>query len=492
MSRALGGFRRLEQDRWAAAALIVLALILVLPTWGQGSVWATDSLFYEAQRREVLGQERYEALHDVFASGLAVRARGLEADLPPRLRRVEDPRWVRYSSRFYRRRWTVPAAAAVLDPITGTESLKTVSLLGYVVLGPLLYLLLRHRFEPLPSAAATSVCLVLPPLLAFAPRPLTDTWGLSLLVAGLCLALRVRRSGMPWLPAWIGTVVLLSWTRDATIVLVAATAWLALRERSRRTLAVALTGLLASLPAPLLSGASLRENLAYVFNDFRIPPDTSWGFVLREYPATLFHVLRSDLAYPLQTGFPPLTAHLGLAVLVGLGALLLLSPREDGFLRLHRGALVGALLTVLVSVNYTRLRLELVFVPCVAVGLALLVELTLARWRAQQSRRAETRDLEAGPSPPAAASPAPTPEASTAIRTRSSPGTGSGDSSWPRFSAKPKSCCRIACIVRSVASRTGASLQAPGRPLVAHAEDLHRVAQLGERADRHRQPARVG
>jgi hypothetical protein len=43
-------------------------------------------------------------------------------------------------------------------------------------------------------------------------------------------------------------------------------------------------------------------------------------------------------------------------------------------LHLIRGTLPGAILYVALAVNYTSLRLEMAFLPALAVGLALLVE----------------------------------------------------------------------------------------------------------------------
>jgi hypothetical protein len=55
---------------------------------------------------------------------------------------------------------------------------------------------------------------------------------------------------------------------------------------------------------------------------------------------------------------------------------------DDPFFRLIRGTLPGAVLYVGLAVSYTSLRLEMAFVPALAVGLALLLETALVRSRA--------------------------------------------------------------------------------------------------------------
>jgi len=362
-----------------ASALLVFGILLALPYSGPDVRWAPDSLFYLAQKREVQGLDRSAALREVFESDAAAQLKRKERRLPPALRRIDNPSWWTYSSRFYRRRWTVPVLAASLEPLVGKRSIEDPSLLGWALLAPLLYLLVRRRFAPGLAAAVSVFCTLLPPIFFVGPVPSTDLLALSLLVAGLLIAWQVRACGLRWLPAWVVVVLVLSFTRDANIVLIAAAGWLALRERSRRTVAILATGILASLPAPLLFSAPFRENLAYTFNDYRIPTDTSWGAILGEYPQRAATVLRYDLGYPLETAIPVLAAAMGLLVIVGLVKLYVRSDRDDPFLILARGAGVGGLLTVLIAMNYSNGRLELVLLPSIAIGLALVSERVAAR-----------------------------------------------------------------------------------------------------------------
>jgi hypothetical protein len=378
--------RHRRSDLLAAGALLILGIVLVLPYTGPDVRWAPDSLFYSAQMREVQGESRADALREAFASDGAAELKRKERDLAPALRRIDNPAWQTYSSRFYRRRWTVPALAAALQSVAGRRSIEDPSLLGWALLAPLLYLLLRRRFAPGVSVAVSIFCTLLPPVFHVGPVPSTDLLALSLLIAALLAAWQLRVAGLGWLPAWMALVLALSFTRDATIVLIAATGWLALRERSRRSTVLLATGVLASLPAPLLFAAPFRDNLAYTFNAYRVPTDTSWSSILSEYPHQIATVFRYDLQYPMDTAVPPLTFVMGALVLIGLVKLYVLSDRGDPFLVLARGAGVGALLTVLIAANYSNGRLELVLIPAIATGLGMLAERAWPRRRAGPSR----------------------------------------------------------------------------------------------------------
>lgn len=385
-SLADGIERHRGRDLLVAIALLAFGILLVLPYIGPDVRWAPDSLFYMAQKLEVQGESRTDALREVFASGGAVELKSKERDLPAALRRIDNPAWQTYSSRFYRRRWTVPVLAAALQPVAGQRSIEDPSLVGWALLAPLLYLLLRRRFAPGVSAVVSVFCTVLPPVFGVGPVPSTDLLALSLLIAALLAAWQVRVAGLGWLPAWIVMVLVLSFTRDANIVLIAATGWLALRERSRRSIALLATGALASLPAPLLFAAPFRDNLAYTFNAYRVPADTSWSSIVSEYPHRIATVFRYDLEYPLETAVPPLAFVMGALVLTGLVRLYMLSDRDDPFLILARGAGLGSLATVLIAANYSNGRLELVLIPAIAAGLGMLAERAWPRRRARPSR----------------------------------------------------------------------------------------------------------
>src|SRR5690349_6004746 len=109
----------------------LIAALFMGSNWTAPTFWEADGLYYEAQKLEVEGLPREQALHKVFfTSHLADRLDAEELEEPPGQRSALDPRWVEYSSRFYRRRWAVPVAAAAITPVFGDESMKIVTLLG--------------------------------------------------------------------------------------------------------------------------------------------------------------------------------------------------------------------------------------------------------------------------------------------------------------------------------------------------------------------------
>ena len=164
---------------------------------GHTTRWHPDSLFYEAQLLEVQGVEA--RLRSTVSFGAARRRR---------LRVVHDPEWVEYNRDFYRRRWVVPALGAAVEPVFGTDSLQLVSLIGYVLIGPVLFLLLRRRFGALVSAAAALICIGLPSLRFWAAQPLTDSFAVALEALGLLAAVLVLDRGRRWLPLWLAAVLL--------------------------------------------------------------------------------------------------------------------------------------------------------------------------------------------------------------------------------------------------------------------------------------------
>ena len=120
----------------------------------------SDGLFYEVQRLQVEGHSEAEATRIVFGGAIARQTADIE-DRPSHVRRVLDPDWVEYSKRFYRRRWLVPAVAAAVAPIVGEQpgrALRWASLIGYLLVAPVLFLLLRRRFPPGLSAALAVAC----------------------------------------------------------------------------------------------------------------------------------------------------------------------------------------------------------------------------------------------------------------------------------------------------------------------------------------------
>src|SRR5436305_13148070 len=104
-----------------AALLVVIAGgILSVGAWTRPVRWTPDSVFYEAQAREVGGENAAAARKAVFAGPLGRSVRD-EAS------RVRDPRWVAYAAPFFRRRWVTPVTAAAVKPLFGDRSLLAIS-----------------------------------------------------------------------------------------------------------------------------------------------------------------------------------------------------------------------------------------------------------------------------------------------------------------------------------------------------------------------------
>jgi hypothetical protein len=93
--------------------------------------------------------------------------------------------------------------------------------------------------------------------------------------------------------------------------------------------------------------------------------------------------VRTDLTYPFDFPLPVaivLCAGLALAA-AALVALLLRPSRGDPYFSLMKAAIPGCVLLLLLANNPQAYRLELVFVPLAAVGLAILaVNLLSARY----------------------------------------------------------------------------------------------------------------
>jgi hypothetical protein len=406
---------------WAALAarpallcllLAVVAALSLARQWDGPVLWDPDSLMYQSQTLELRGGDAATVRHDLFAGPLGAWARSLDADEPGEPHRVTNPDWVAYSSQFYRRRWLLPALAAASYPVLGEQSLRTWSLLGYVAIAPLLFLLLRRRFRAGPSVLVVLGCLALAPLRAWSVIPLTDSWAVALMLAALLAGLAALERGPRWLWAWAAAILALSVTRDTSFVLVAAAIVLMLVVRSRASVALAATGLLASLPAPLIFSVDARAQLAYVANDRTIPTDTSWGFIADRYPHLLGDMFTGYWHY--ATANPLVVA----AFVIGLVALYALGCRRDPFFLLLWGIPVGYLALLAIGPTFSGFRYELILLPCVAAGWATIlvaVDRKLGRtsfvarttWNPPSS--SERSGAAVGSSPSACSSPSPLP-----------------------------------------------------------------------------------
>ncbi len=205
--------------RWVAVAhvfaLVGLALAFSWSHWSAAPRWTTDGLFYEAQTLEVTGTPAALAREEVFSGPLGRSA--IDGGT-----HIHDRKWIEFSAPFYRRRWVVPAMAAALRPLVGDRGLQTVSLLGYVLVGVLTYLLARRRFSS-ESVAGRRVRLRCG-FRRFVSGPVIrsrDTMGLAALILSLLAAdwalrgprWRLRRHGR-------AASTVLAFTRDTAAIAV--------------------------------------------------------------------------------------------------------------------------------------------------------------------------------------------------------------------------------------------------------------------------------
>jgi hypothetical protein len=360
-----------------AVALAVVAVLAVHGSFERPFTWTPDGLFYQARVLQLRGESHDAAFRYVQ-----------EGPISERLRRVDpehsgDPAWMAYNERFFERRVAVPLVAAALHPAAGDRALLYVSVAGYVAAVLAVFMLLLMRF-PLPVAAVVALATALFPALSDnAPLPHTDTWGVALLAFALAAALRVLDRGLRWLPVWMAAIFVLAFTRDSTWVAILAAGWCAWRLRSRTGAWVAVAGVAAALPAALLFPVPLRELLAFGVSGLEPAPDASWSLIAQRFPETVLELLRSNAGF-IRGGEWLSGAYLaaGLALLFALGR----RRPPDAGATLLRGAALAAAPYLLVVPVFSGLRLELVFVPAAAFGLALGVQAVAARAFARAAR----------------------------------------------------------------------------------------------------------
>jgi hypothetical protein len=407
-------------------ALLLLGFASSLPAWFAPASWTPDGFFYQARVLTLSGADEDVAVSQVLTGPLVAEA----AIDGPQRDRLRDAEWVEHTTQITRRRLLVPALAALAAPVFGDFSLQAVSLLGYLLIAPLLYLLLRRRFSTRASFVVAAGTALLPPLREWSFHPLTDSWGLALEIACLLAAVLALDRGPRWLLLWAAGVVALSLTRDATVVVVLAAAWVALAERTRTAVALALSGAAAAAPVPLLLGAPVTGTVGHAAQDagrywdslreaIRIDVAsqtfgsehrlTAVAFALAlvlavvSMPASLARIRRlASWACAAQIALtlvgtallatrrvePAQQLPVGLVLVAGL-ALLLLGTRDDPFFRFHRAGAIACVAYLAVYPVASGFRLELVFVPFVAVGLA----------RALDSRAIREARLEAAGAP---------------------------------------------------------------------------------------------
>jgi hypothetical protein len=357
-----------------AAALAALSILVVNSAFSDPVTWTPDALFYQARVLELRGAEHEEAFDETFEGPLSDELRRRDPE------QTGNPEWVRYNEPFYERRLAVPLAGAVVYSLAEERSLLYVSLVGYVAAVLALFGLLLLRFRIAIAAVVAAGAAVLPPLTEHASYPLTDTWGLALEIVALAGAVLALERGLHWLPLWIAAIALLAFTRDSTWIPVLAAGVCALVYRARAPVTLFATGVAASLPALVLFATPVRDLLALLVNDSQPSNDTSWGFILSNYPGALVELVRANVGF-LRRG----EWYTALYLVGGVLALLLLvwrrrALRSPTSTLMVAGAFLG-LGYVLAAPVFSAFRLELVCVPMAAWGIALGADLALEQAR---------------------------------------------------------------------------------------------------------------
>jgi hypothetical protein len=353
-----------------ALALGALALLSMADTLREPVRWTPDGLFYQARALEISGTDREQALVETFQGPKGDTLRAIDPE------RSGDPEWVLYNAQFYTRRVTVPAAAAALEPVAGDRALIDLSVAGYVAAILAIFAFLLLRFS-LPIATAVSLATIAMPALSnHAGFPLTDSWGLALMTAALACGVLALERGRRWVIGWALALLLLAFTRDSGLVLVAAAAWLTLTQRSKVSGWLLGTALAAAVPAALIFSMPMRELLAMMLNDAQPDPGASWVSILERYPGAIIDLLQADGGYVRDGAWGS-----ALYLLAGIVLLFALSrgQRATASTTLLKAAVVAGAGFVVAVPIFSAFRLELVLVPMAAFGLALGLEWIAAR-----------------------------------------------------------------------------------------------------------------
>jgi hypothetical protein len=362
--------RRAALPLLVAASLVAAAALAIGGSLTGAPEWSPDGLFYQARVYELQGVDDGDALRQAFEGPLGAELRSIDPE------RSGDRDWVEYNAQFYERRLTVPLAATAIEPISGERAILDVSLAGYFASVLAIFGLLLLRFRLPVAAVVTLITIFLPALTDHSSYPLTDSWGLALEAAAFASAILVLDRGRRWLLPWVAAILLLSFTRDSIWIPILATAWLTVDQRSRVSVWLLITGVVASLPALLAVQVPLRELLGQMLNGIQPDPDVTWTSIAMDYPGAIAELLRAD------GGFVRDGAWYSAAFLLG-GLLLLFVLGRGGSATpvttlLRAGAVAGVAYVLAVPV-FSAFRLELVLVPMAAFGLALGVERAMSR-----------------------------------------------------------------------------------------------------------------
>lgn len=349
--------RRLLGHVVAVSLFVALGASLSLSTLRAPVLWTPDGLHYQSTLLQIRGASERDAIREAFTGPIASRLQAAETSK----RRLRDLDLVQTTHRFYERRRLLPALGAAVYPVLGERSLQALSILAYIAIGPVLYLLLRRRASWWAAAGVASFVILLRPVRLWSFFPLTDSAGLLLmLVAGIAATL-VLEDRPRWLALWCVALVALSLTRETYVACLVAVGILSFGDwrRSRQLFA---SGIASVAPALLLYDVPTRYYMDCTFNLSDCSERNGWAHILSGYPSSLWRMLAND-----AVDHTTMTAW----VLIGAFLLFRASDRGDAYLAFWRGAFVGGLAMLALLPNATDFRLEFVLLPSAAVGTAI-------------------------------------------------------------------------------------------------------------------------
>jgi hypothetical protein len=336
--------------------LVAIGTSLSLQAWRTPVSWTPDGLHYQSAVLQARGWSEREAIHEAFTGPTASRLFVSEESKE----RLRDLELVQSTERFYERRRLLPWVGAAIYPVLGDRSLQALSILAYIAIGPVLYLVLRRRATWWTSGAVAAFVILTQPVRTWSFLPLTDSAGLLLLLVAGVAAASVLEDRPRWLVVWCLALAGLSFTREIYVACLVAAATAVVRNM-RRSLLLLATGVAAVVPALVLYDVPMRYFMDCTFNLSVCSEENGWSHVLSGYPGSLWRMLVNDArSHTLMTAW----------VIGGALLLFLRTSRDDVYFIYWRGAFLGGLIILALLPNATDFRLEFVLIPSAAVGTA--------------------------------------------------------------------------------------------------------------------------
>ena len=264
--------------------------------------WKPDSLFYQAHVCQVRGDSHAVAYRRKCSPARsACRVEKATPGSRSTLRRVGNPAWVQLQRALLRAPvGSCPLSRRSISPVYGTDSLRVVSLVAYVLMGPGCALRsFACEQRPLVSFLVAAGALFLAPVRFGAGLPLMDVSGVTLeTLAALGALLALERTALArlWGARARRAVAHARLDRDSRPRRRLARC---ARQRTRAAYCLSLVavGRPRPLPSPLLLGAPLREAMAYTFVNFYRPRDSSWHWVAGTTGTPFHSMAEHNLTY---------------------------------------------------------------------------------------------------------------------------------------------------------------------------------------------------